>query len=423
MGVPVTAPAVSPSAITHRKNILDLTKAELSALREAFIKVYAIKDERGYQHHAGIHGYPLPVYCQHGTPMFAVWHRPYLYMFEKALQDQVPGVTIPYWDWTAPEARVSGIPAAYTDATYKDGTKTRPNPLLHADIKFTGTEFTQTSRDPGTLSTLKQLASMVASAQKRTTYSSYSAALESPHNGLHGFMGGTMGLIPYAAYDPIFWAHHSNVDRLFSEWQAEHPAVQASPSIMGRALAPFGLTVDQIWDIKKLGYDYVAKLSGVRGFLPMSAAKFNVPVTSFSLAQVEPVIPKVELRFHRVKHPKTSFEIRVFLNQPTATAATPIEDNPHYAGSIFVFGHGECGGDAGHCEPPTEERGAFDLRPPNHLTPMELSLDASEAVHKLAKTGAVSSDISVTLVAVDPKGKQIDKPGIDFESMSVGTPE
>src|SRR5947207_3136553 len=131
---PVTAPAVSPSAITHRKNILDLTKAELSALREAFIKVYAIKDERGYQHHAGIHGYPLPVYCQHGTPMFAVWHRPYLYMFEKALQDQVPGVTIPYWDWTAAEAQTNGLPKAYTDATYKDANNTKPNPLLQAAI-------------------------------------------------------------------------------------------------------------------------------------------------------------------------------------------------------------------------------------------------------------------------------------------------
>ena len=31
--------------------------------------------------------------------------------------------------------------------------------------------------------------------------------------------------------------------------------------------------------------------------------------------------------------------------------------------------------------------------------------------------------ITVTLVAVDHKGKQIDKLGIDFESMSLGTPE
>jgi tyrosinase len=367
MSTVVTAPALAPGAITHRKNILDLTAAELAALREAFSKVYQLNDERGYQYHAGIHGYPLPVYCQHGTPLFAVWHRPYLYLFEKALQDQVSGVTIPYWDWTDPEARTNGLPKAYTDPTYLDSAgQSKSNPLLQSDIKFPGSEYSQTSRDPGTLSTLKTLARLVTTAQSKTTYTSYSAALENPHNGLHGFMGGTMGIINYAAYDPIFWAHHANVDRLFSEWQAAHPSIQPPANIVNTALAPFGMTVSQIWDSRKLGYDYVGKQTPM-GLLPMSSTKFNAPVASFSLSQVKPLIRRVELRFHKVKHPKASFEIRVFLNQPDADAATPIEDNPHYAGSVFVFGHGECGGDAGHCEPPDTPRGVFDLRPPHHL--------------------------------------------------------
>lgn len=422
MATTVTTPAASPGAITHRKNILDLTAAELAALRDAFNKVYQINDDRGFQYQAGIHGYPLPVYCQHGTPLFAVWHRPYLYLFEKALQDQVPGVAIPYWDWTAPEAQTNGVPKAYTDQTYQDSAgQSKPNPLFQSDIKFQGTEFNQTSRDPGSLSTLKTLAKLVNKAQVKTSYVSYSAALENPHNGLHGFMGGTMGIIPYAAYDPIFWAHHANVDRLFSEWQTAHPSVQPPASIMSTALAPFGMTVSQIWDRQKLGYDYVGKQTPLMGMLPMSATKFNAPVATFSLSQIQPVIPKVELRFHKVKHPKTSFEIRVFLNQPDANASTPIDNNPHYAGSLFVFGHGECGGDAGHCEPPETTRGPFDLRPPHHLTPMELSLDASEAVNAIAKTGS-TSDVSVTLVAVDPKGRQIEKPGIDFEGISLGAP-
>jgi hypothetical protein len=88
-----------------------------------------------------------------------------------------------------------------------------------------------------------------------------------------------------------------------------------------------------------------------------------------------------------------------------------------------VFGHGECGGDAGHCEPPVAPRGAFDLRPPHHLTPMELSLDVSDAVAAIAKSGAADSPVTVTLVAVDHKGKQIEKPGIDFESISLSNPE
>jgi tyrosinase len=424
MATPGTAPSPAPSVFTHRKNILDLTAPELAALREAFSKVYQLNDERGFQYHAGIHGYPLPVYCQHGNPLFAVWHRPYLYLFEKALQDQVPGVTLPYWDWTAPEAQVNGLPKAYTAETYDDTSgKSQANPLFQSVITFKGTEYNQTSRDPGALSTLKTLVKQVAKAQIQKTYVSYSPALENPHNGLHGFVGGTMGIIPYAAYDPIFWAHHANIDRLFSEWQAAHPDVLPPDSIMTTALAPFGMTVSQIWDMKKLGYDYVAKAATPKGLLAMSATKFNAPVASFSLSQVPAAVPQVELRFHKVKHPKNSFEIRVFLNQPDANAGTPIEDNSHYAGSLFVFGHGECGGDAGHCEPPVAPRGAFDLRPPHHLTPMELSLDVSDSVAAIAKSGAAASPVSVTLVAVDHKGKQIEKPGIDFESISVSNPE
>jgi hypothetical protein len=55
---------------------------------------------------------------------------------------------------------------------------------------------------------------------------------------------------------------------------------------------------------------------------------------------------------------------------------------------------------------------------------MELSLDVSESVAALAKTGvAPTAGVTVTLVAVDHKGKQIEKPGIDFDSISLGTPE
>ncbi len=50
-----------------------------------------------------------------------------------------------------------------------------------------------------------------------------------------------------------------------------------------------------------------------------------------------------------------------------------------------------------------------------------IDLDTSEAVNEIAKSGSIAN-ITVTLVAVDHKGNQIDKPGIDFESLSLDTP-
>lgn len=49
-------------------------------------------------------------------------------------------------------------------------------------------------------------------------------SLEDTHNSVHGLTGGGghMGDPTVAAFDPIFWLHHANIDRLFAIWQALH---------------------------------------------------------------------------------------------------------------------------------------------------------------------------------------------------------
>ena len=41
----------------------------------------------------------------------------------------------------------------------------------------------------------------------------------SPHNMAHDFLGGTMANTLSSAFDPLFWLHHSNVDKWFSLYQ------------------------------------------------------------------------------------------------------------------------------------------------------------------------------------------------------------
>ena len=38
------------------------------------------------------------------------------------------------------------------------------------------------------------------------------------HNLVHRYIGGTMGKVPTASNDPIFWLHHSNIDRIYEQW-------------------------------------------------------------------------------------------------------------------------------------------------------------------------------------------------------------
>ena len=40
-------------------------------------------------------------------------------------------------------------------------------------------------------------------------------------------------LIHEPAFDPIFWLHHCNADRLLSLWSALHPNVRVSPDRQG----------------------------------------------------------------------------------------------------------------------------------------------------------------------------------------------
>lgn len=53
------------------------------------------------------------------------------------------------------------------------------------------------------------------------------ASLEDVHNSIHVAVGGNMGHmseLDYSAFDPVFWLHHANVDRLFAIWQAINPS-------------------------------------------------------------------------------------------------------------------------------------------------------------------------------------------------------
>jgi hypothetical protein len=78
---------------------------------------------------------------------------------------------------------------------------------------------------------------------------------------------------------------------------------------------------------------------------------------------------RADLVFSGVDHSETSYEVRVFLNNPTADASTPRTAEHSYAGRFVVFGHGGCFGDEGHCEVPSQPRASTDLRLAHPLTP------------------------------------------------------
>ncbi|VDC03107.1 unnamed protein product [Peniophora sp. CBMAI 1063] len=90
--------------------------------------------------------------------------------------------------------------------------------------------------------------------------SSVANSLEAIHDGIHndcgggtpdGTIGGHMSDPAIAAFDPIFWLHHTNVDRMLSLWSAVNPDVwvTAGSSARGTWAIEKNATVDVTTDL------------------------------------------------------------------------------------------------------------------------------------------------------------------------------
>lgn len=108
-----------------------------------------------------------------------------------------------------------------------------------------------------------------------------------------------------------------------------------------------------------------------------------------------------------VDHSGTSYEVRLFLNNPAATAGTPRTAEQGYAGRFTVFGHGGCYGDEGHCEVPAPSADPTDLRLAHPLTPLDTYVTITDALRRvLAHDGGLQT---VTLVPVSITPRRADR--------------
>jgi len=179
----------------------------------------------------------------------------------------------PYWDWAAlPPNGGNVMPDFFTTQTvtvdHPQGRRTQRNPMFRHDftnpsdlvytpfrnwqvtLRYPGsnsnTASSQTSLAVQTLNNIRvsmrdQLYNMfstcdefieVASDAQGTSSSRCSSSLEGIHNTIHNAIGGTgssgvsgghMTYLATSAFDPLFWLHHTNVDRLFVMWQTIYP--------------------------------------------------------------------------------------------------------------------------------------------------------------------------------------------------------
>ncbi|KAK8014508.1 tyrosinase precursor [Apiospora arundinis] len=217
-------------------------------------------------------------FCPHSQVLFTAWHRPFMALYEQTLGDHVQALAsqyndsssasykaaaesfrVPYWDWAADYR----LPTSTTDqrVTVKGphGQVDIPNPLysykwqefpLKSDPNYFPKDdpqkscwfWNETKRQPDDngedqYNVVNDSLADIGNPLKDQVYRVFTTAndyetmastsdpgpsFEMPHDQVHTAMGAIMYYTDYSAFDPVFWLHHANVDRLYALWQAIH---------------------------------------------------------------------------------------------------------------------------------------------------------------------------------------------------------
>jgi polyphenol oxidase len=189
---------------------------EIQKLKDAYkamrdLAVSDPNDPRGFAHQANVHCWNCGQSDQiHFQWAFFAWHRAYLYFHERILGKLIgdEDFRLPYWSWDNPAHR--SLPPPYTNPN--DAT----NPLFNSTRTKTPTD--QLSDALVGEEVIEGVLTLGTFAEFGGTATSPGSPEGTPHGPVHVWVGGNMSTFANAAKDPVFYAHHANVDKLWSDW-------------------------------------------------------------------------------------------------------------------------------------------------------------------------------------------------------------
>lgn len=187
----------------------------------------------------------------HFDRQFIPWHRAYLYFLERILRalSHNDDLRLVYWDWENKASRT--LPEIYAPAD---------QPLHWPNRQLTGPPWPLSDEEVDVQPLLAIPSADVffgTGVQRKPVPASFSG----PHANVHNaFDPGDMADLQYSPRDPVFFAHHGNIDRLWTSWvHAGH----ANPDF-GDAKVYFYdearqwrfMLMNDLRDESKLGYRY-----------------------------------------------------------------------------------------------------------------------------------------------------------------------
>ena len=417
-----------------RKSIFALNATEIAELRLAFKRLRALPatDPRRWLAQANVHcwncsGDSSTIPDVHGNWAFMPWHRDFLYQIEKILGQLVnnPKFALPYWDWnTADDPSCTtgshlGIPPPYFPKTA--GTPRASNSLWDCFRDETATaKMPSTSVGPTRVNNI---------LTTRNTFPLFfggpntsSALWPGPHGYVHLWTADhtidpsspkqDMGVLETAARDPLFWAHHANIDRLWDVWISMHGQPAYTSDFLAQhwtfwssAPSPFKLVTmtadDAANRATRLKYQYAAPsckptspLLLMQQFeainqqlIPIGPdpqtikSQAGPPERTFSIAGKTGTHVVVHLDTITVPPDKGAI-LRVYLNKPNATAGESDESDDRLIDELFIV----------PSKSPGEDHSGMHAHSFNVVIPLPERL--------AAEAEAAKGEVSVTIVPV-----------------------
>jgi tyrosinase len=255
-------------------------------------------------------------FCPHGNWYFLPWHRAYVVTYERIIRQLTknPDFAMPYWDWTDNPT----MPEVFVQPTTPDG---KNNPLF-VDDHFDGRTWRRTwpAKRPmpsdvvgravlnsilDTSFTFEQFGTSRPAGQDNLDQSwivaqnqGVQGILEgNPHNNVHNNIGGWMPSA-ISPRDPIFFMHHSNIDRIWALWNSLGGPNSTDPLwtdmvFQNNFLNPDGTSyspkVSELFDVEALGYTY--------GLTPAVASRGPALIgleANLKVLMASPASPKAE---------------------------------------------------------------------------------------------------------------------------------
>lgn len=245
-------PAPGKLRIRPAAHAVDQAYIEKYSKAIELMKALPDDDPRSFKQQANVHcAYCDGAYDQAGFPdlelqihnswLFFPFHRYYLYFYEKILGKLIndPAFALPFWNWDSPAGMQ--LPALFANPKsplYDKFRAASHQPPTLIDLDYNGTDE-KVSNETQINANLKIMyRQMVSNAKNPQLFfgNPYRAGDEpdpgggsiegTPHGPVHLWTGDNtqpnledMGNFYSAARDPIFFSHHSNVDRMWSIWK------------------------------------------------------------------------------------------------------------------------------------------------------------------------------------------------------------